>query len=143
MDMVTECKAKSVISDDLLSFFTDNECSEIEVDLLRFMGLHPKAKLSFYVITKAFRISTADLGNALMALVEGDILVHRLDDNGLVTYSLSADENIRARIHKLSDLDWSSAMALKNKLKGRLTSFLLTAGQQLHGQEITQRNQLI
>jgi hypothetical protein len=111
--MVTECKAKSVINDDLLSFLTDNECSEIEVDLLRFMGRHPNAKLSFYAITKAFRISTADLGNALMALVEGDILVHRLDDNGLVTYSLSADEKIRAYIHNLADMDWTAAMALK------------------------------
>jgi hypothetical protein len=143
MDMVTEYKAKSRVSDDLLSFLTDNECSEIEVDLLRFMGQHPKAKLSFYVITRAFRISTVDLGNALMALVERGILVHRLDDNGLVTYSLSTDENIRTYIHKLAALDWSAAMAMKNELKSRMTCYLLTAGQKLHSQEITQRNQLI
>jgi len=116
--MVTECKAKSRVNSDLLSFLMDNECSEMELDLLRFMGQHPWAKLSFYVITRAFRITVIDLGNALMALVNKDILVHRLDDNGLVTYSLSADENIRAYIHKLAAMDWSAATALKNELKG-------------------------
>ena len=121
--MVTEYKARSRVNDGLLSFLSDNECSEIEVDLLRFMGRHPNAKLSFYAITKAFRISTADLGNALMALVERGILVHRLDDNGLVTYSLSADENIRACIQNLAFLDWSAAMALKNELKGRMACY--------------------
>jgi len=121
--MVTQCKAKSVINDDLLAFLTDNECSEIELDLLRFMGRHPKAKLSFYAITKAFRISTADLGNALLALVERDILVHWLDDNGLVTYSLSADENTCASIRKLAYLDWSAAMALKKELKDRMACY--------------------
>jgi hypothetical protein len=117
--MVTEYKAQSRVSDDLLSFLTDNECSEIELDLLRFMGQHPKAKLSFYVITRAFRIAAIELSNALMALVERDILVHRIDDNGLVTYSLSTDENICANIRKLAALDWSAAMTLKNELKGK------------------------
>lgn len=117
--MVTECKAKSMVNDDLLSFLTDNECNEIESELLRFMGRHPKAKLSFHAITRAFYISTADLGSALMALVERDILVRRLDDNGLVTYSLSTDENTCANIRKLAALDWSAAMALKNELKGK------------------------
>ncbi len=121
--MVTEYKAQSRVNNDLLSFLTGNECSEIEVDLLRFMGLHPKAKLSFYVITRAFRIAAIDLGNALMALVERNILVHHLDDNGLVTYSLSADENTCAYIHKLAALDWSAAMALKKELKDRTVCY--------------------
>jgi hypothetical protein len=115
--MVTEYKAKSRVNNNLLSFLTHNECSEIEFDLLRLMGQHPKAKLSFYVITRAFRIAAIDLGNALMALVERDMLAHRLDDNGLATYALSADEKTRAYIIKLASLDWSEAMALKKELK--------------------------
>jgi len=115
--MVIEYMAKSRVDDNLLSFLTDNECSQIEFDLLRFMGRHPKAKLSFYAITRAFRVAAIDLGNVLMALVERDIVVHQMDDNGLVTYSLSADEKISAYIHKLASLDWSTAMAMKKELK--------------------------
>jgi len=117
--MVIEYMEKSKVSADLLSFLADNKCNETEFDLLRFMGQHPRAKLSFYVITQAFRIGAIDLGNALMALVKKNILVHRLDGHGLVTYSLSADEKTRAHIHKLASLDWSKAMSLKKELKDR------------------------
>jgi len=117
--MVIEYMQKSKVNGDLLSFLADNKCSEIEFDLLRFMGQHPKAKLSFYVITQAFRIAAIDLGNALMALVEKGILAHRLDSHGLVTYSLSPDEKTSAHIRELSSLDWSVAMALKKELKDR------------------------
>jgi len=121
--MVTEYKEKSRVNSDLLSFLTDKECSETEFDLLRFMGRHPHAKLNFYVITQAFRIAAIDLGNALMALVERDILVHRLDDNGLVTYSLSSDEKTRAYIHKLASLDWSVAMSMKKELRDKAVCY--------------------
>lgn len=117
--MVIEYMEKSKVSADLLSFLADNKCNETEFDLLRFMGQHPRAKLSFYVITQAFRVAAIDLGNALMALVEKGILVHRLDGHGLVTYSLSPDEKTSAHIRELSSLDWSVAMALKKELKER------------------------
>jgi hypothetical protein len=118
--MVTGYMAKSRVNNELLSFLTDNGCSQVEFDLLRFMGRHPEAKLSFYVITTAFRIAISDLGNALMALVERGLLVHLLNDKGLVTYSLSADEETRAYMHQLASLDWSAAMALKKELKERM-----------------------
>ncbi len=121
--MLTECEAKLKISNSLLSFLTDNECSEIEFDLLRFMGRHPKAKMSFYIITRAFRIAAIDVGNALTALVEKDILMRRLDGNGLITYSLSTDEKPHAYIHKLASLDWSEAMALKKELKANTVCY--------------------
>jgi len=114
--MVIEYMQKSKVNGDLLSFLADNKCSEIEFDLLRFMGQHPRAKLSFYVITQAFRIAAIDLGNSLMALVAKGIVAHHLDDNGLVTYSLSAGEKTRAYIQKLAALDWSVAMAMKKLL---------------------------
>ena len=117
--MVIEYMEKSKLKGGLLSFLSDNKCSEIEFDLLRFMGQHPKAKLSFYVITHAFRISAIDLGNALMALVKRGILAHRLDGHGLVTYSLSPDDETSSHIRELSSLDWSVAMALKKELKER------------------------
>jgi hypothetical protein len=117
--MVIEYMQKSKVNGDLLSFLADNKCGEIEFDLLRFMGQHPRAKLSFYVITQAFRIATIDLGNALMALVKKGILAHWLDGHGLVTYSLSPDEKTSAHIRELSSLDWSVAMALKKELKDR------------------------
>ena len=115
--MVTEYQTKSRINNDLLSFLTDNECSETAFELLRFIGRHPKAKLNFYVITQAFRKTPIDLGKALMALVERDILVHQLDDNGLVTYSLSPDEKTHAYIQELASLDWSVAMSLRKELR--------------------------
>ena len=117
--MVIEYMEKSKVNGDLLSFLADNKCGEIEFDLLRFMGQHPRAKLSFYVITQSFRIAAIDLGNALMALVKKDIVAHRLNGHGLVTYSLSSDEKTRAHIRELSSLDWSVAMALKKELKDR------------------------
>jgi hypothetical protein len=126
--MVIEYRAKSRLSSDLLSFLTDNECSQVEFDLLRFMGRHPRARLSFYVISGAFRISVIELGNALMALVQRGLLLHRLDDNGLVTYSLSADEKTRGYIRKLASLDWSVAMSLKNELNDRATRFRIYGG---------------
>jgi len=115
--MVTGYMAKSRVNDDLLSFLLDNKCSETEFDLLRFIGRHPKAKLNFYVVTQAFRITPIDLGKALMALVERDMVVHQLDDNGLVTYSLSPDEKTHAYIQELASLDWSVAMSLKKELR--------------------------
>lgn len=121
--MVTECRAKLEVYNDLLSFLTDNECSEIEFDLLRFIGRHPKAKLSLHVITRSLRIADVDLGNALMALVEKDILVNRLNGNGLVTYSLSIDEKTSSFIRKLASLDWSEAMSLKKELKDNTTCY--------------------
>ena len=39
------------------------------------------------------------------------------EDNGLVTYSLSADKKTRAHIQELAALDWGEAMALKKELK--------------------------
>ena len=126
--MVTEYQTKSRINNDLLSFLTDNECSETAFELLRFIGRHPKAKLNFYVITQAFRITPSDLGKALLALVERDILVHQLDDNGLVTYSLSPDEKTHAYIQELATLDWSVAMALKKELKDSTSAFRIYGG---------------
>ena len=126
--MVTGYKAKSRVNDDLLSFLLDNKCSETEFDLLRFIGRHPKAKLNFYVITQAFRITPSDLGKALLALVESGIVLHQLDDNGLVTYSLSADEKTREYIHKLASLDWSTAMSLKKELKDSTSAFRIYGG---------------
>jgi hypothetical protein len=87
------------------------------------MGRHPHAKLNFYVITQAFRIAAIDLGNALMVLVEKGIVLHQLDDNGLVTYSLSADEKTRAYVHKLASLDWSVSMSLKKELKDYMVCY--------------------
>lgn len=126
--MVIEYMRKSRVNSDLLSFLADNGCSDTEFDLLRFMGRHPQAKLSFYVIIREFRIAAIDLGNALMALVERGLLVHRLDDNGLVTYSLSGEERIRGYICKLASLDWSVAMALKKELKERTVCFRIYGG---------------
>jgi hypothetical protein len=49
--------------------------------------------------------------------------LYQLDDNGLVTYSLSADEKIRAYLHRLALLDWSTAMSLKKELKDMVVCY--------------------
>ena len=114
--MVTECKVKSMVNNDLLSFLTDNDCSEMQFEMLRFIGRHPKAKLSFHVIAKALGTASTELGNALMALVQNDILIAEINENGLSTYSLSDNSKIAAYVRELAALDWSEAMALKRLL---------------------------
>jgi len=115
--MVTMYKVKPMINDELQSFLEDTGCSRMQFEILRFMGKHPKAKFSLYVIARAMGTGGTDLGNALIGLIERDVLLARADDNSLTTYCLGADNETCGYIYRLADLDWSEAMALKKQLK--------------------------
>jgi hypothetical protein len=115
--MVTMYKVKPMINDELQSFLEDTGCSRMQFEILRFMGKHPKARFSLYVIARAMGTGGTDLGNALIGLIEKDVLLTQVDDNGLTTYCLGADNETCRYIYRLADLDWSEAMALKKQLK--------------------------
>lgn len=114
--MVTMYKIKSMSNNELQSFLEDTGCNSMQFEILRFMGKHPKAKFSLYVIASAMGTGGTDLGNALTGLIEKDVLLARVDDNGLTTYCLGADNETCGYIYRLADLDWSEAMALKKQL---------------------------
>jgi len=114
--MVTMYNVKPMVSDDLQSFLEDTGCSRMQFEILRFAAKHPKAKFSYYVIARAMGSAGSDLGNALIGLIEKDILLSRVDDNGLTTYYLGADNETCGHIYRLADLDWSEAASLKKQL---------------------------
>jgi hypothetical protein len=114
--ITTNYKASIMTGSDLLSFLRDINCNSMQFEMLRYVGRHPRAKLSFYVIAKALGTASTELGDALMALIQKDMLVAQLDDNGVTTYSLSAGRKICNRVCELAALDWSEAMSLKRKL---------------------------
>lgn len=115
--MVTMYKVKPMVNDDLQSFLEDNGCSRMQFEILRFMGKHPKAKFSLYVIARAMGTGGNDLGNALISLIEKDIIVTLLDGNGLITYCLSDHVEVYSYIYYLSALDWGEAASVKKQLK--------------------------
>jgi hypothetical protein len=115
--MVTQCKVDILVTNDLRSFLKKNNCSGTQFELLRFIGRHPNAKLSFSVIASAMGDATADLAKALMSLIEKDILSAQSDEYGLTTYSLSDDRQVYSYICYLANLQWSEAVNLKNQVK--------------------------
>ncbi len=115
--MVTNCQTKPMANSDLLSFLKVTGCNSMHFDLLRFVGRHPKARLSLYVLTRATGTRSITLGNAIIPLLEQDILVAQIDDNGLTTYSLSTSQKTCGYIYRLVNLDWSEARSLRRQLK--------------------------
>jgi hypothetical protein len=105
-----------MVTNDLLSFLKNNNVNSMQFELIRFVVRHPKAKLSFYVIARALGTASTELGNALVALIEKDILIAEINENGLSTYSLSGSNKTDAYIRELAALDWSEAMGLKRLL---------------------------
>jgi hypothetical protein len=85
--------------------------------LLRFVGRHPKAKLSFYVIAKALGTAGVELGNALVGLIQNDIMMAEINEHGLSTYYLSGNGRIEKCVRELAALDWSEALSLKRRLE--------------------------
>jgi hypothetical protein len=115
--MVTMYKVKPMVNDDLQSFLEDTGCSRMQFEILRFMGKHPRAKFSLYVIARAMGTGGMVLGDALIGLIEKDIIVSLVDGNGLVTYCLSDHVEVYSYVYYLSALDWSEASCLKKRLK--------------------------
>jgi hypothetical protein len=117
VDMVIDYKIGSMVGHGLMSFVRENNLSSMQFELLRFVGRHPRAKLSFYVMAKALGTAGIDLGNALVGLIQHDILVAEINEHGLSTYSLSRNTAIDKYVKELAALDWSEALSLKKRLE--------------------------
>jgi hypothetical protein len=114
--MVTMCPEKSMITNDLKSFFTNTGCSSMQFDILRFIGRHPRARFSFFTIARAVGTGGPSLGEAVMGLIQKDMIIAQMDDFGLTTYSLSCNRNSCGYIYELAALDWSEAMSFRDQL---------------------------
>ncbi len=115
--MVIDCKINPMVRNGLLSFVRENNLSSMQFELLRFVGRHPRAKLSFYVIAKALGTAGVELGNALVGLIQNDIMMAEINENGLSTYYLSGNSTIEMNVRELAALDWSEALSLKKRLE--------------------------
>lgn len=120
--MVSNCKLSPITDNDLLQFLRDAGCGSMQFELLRFVGKHPRAKLSFYTIARALGTASVELANSLTALIDREILAAEYDDNGLTTYSLSADGQTCDYICELANMDWIGASNIKKQLEGDLAS---------------------
>jgi hypothetical protein len=117
IDMVMDCKINPMVEGGLMSFVRDNNLSSMQFELLRFVGRHPRAKLSFYVIAKALGTAGVELGNALVGLIQNDILIAEINEHGLSTYSLSNNCRIETYVLELATLDWGEALNLRKRLE--------------------------
>ena len=115
--MVTDCKMNTLVDNDLLSFLKKNNCSGFQFELLRFIGQHPKAKISFATITNALGATEMDAWNALISLIESDFVTTEGNEKGLVIYSLSDDWQIGIYVSELANMDRSTASSLKKQLQ--------------------------
>jgi hypothetical protein len=70
----------------------------MENKLIQFWKRHPKAKLSLYSLGDALDNSSNELRNAVIALKERGILVAQLNDNGLITYTLSTERPLESPV---------------------------------------------
>jgi hypothetical protein len=115
--MVIDCKLNPMVRNGLVSFMRDNNLSSMQFELLRFVGRHPRAKLSFYVMAKAVGTAGVQLGNALVGLIQNDIIMAEITEHGLSTYYLSGNSTIERYVRELAGLDWSEALSLKKRLE--------------------------
>ena len=96
-----------------------NSCSGLELQLLRFWGRYPQAKLSLYTIANALDTARINLRHAITTLVEkGILLKEQHDGNGLTTYSLSSDLQTQEYIEELSKLGRHEIKILEKQLEG-------------------------
>lgn len=115
--MVTELRVNPMtVNNGLEIFLKDNNFSRMQFDVLRFMGRHPRARFSYFVIAMAVGNGGSRLGQALSDLINKDIISTEIDENGLVTYGLSGDIRTCIHVYDLADLDWSEASTLRKQL---------------------------
>jgi hypothetical protein len=100
----------------LLFFLKHIRCSRLQFELLRFLGRHPKAKMSFYVIARHVGMSSIDLRDEIVALIKKEILVSPENGAGFTTYALSGDIMVREHACALANLEWSQAEILRRQL---------------------------
>ena len=101
---------------DTANSYIVNNCSQLELGLLRFWGRHPHAKLSLYTIATAMDTGRINLRYAITALVEKEILKEQHGDNGLTTYVLTSDLQIQEYIDTLVGPNLSDTSSSKKQI---------------------------
>lgn len=115
--MVIELKVNPMaVNNELETFLKDNNFNTTQFDILRFIGRHPRARFSYFVIAMAVGNGSSRLGEALSDLIDKDIISTEIDENGLATYGLYGDIRTCMYIYDLASLDWSEANALRKQL---------------------------
>jgi hypothetical protein len=116
MDMTSEYQDESSREGKLLSFLKHIRCSRLQFELIRFLGRHPRAKLSIDVIARAMGIPSIDLRDDIIALIKKEIVVSPQVGKGLTTYALSGDVRVREYACAVAGLDWSQAEVVRRQL---------------------------
>ncbi|HEY42259.1 MAG TPA: hypothetical protein G4O18_10475 [Dehalococcoidia bacterium] len=100
--MVTLDSAVEIGLNGFLNRYGDTRAKQ---ELLLFWGLHPDARFSRLAVLSAMECSRLDVEKALKSMAN-DNLIDMRSDSGLITYSLTTNENIRQMVALLSTLDW-------------------------------------
>ena len=116
--MVIDCVQYRVANSKLFHFLKENSRNNLELQLIRFWARHPRAKLSLYTIASALDTAKVNLREAIRALIAKGVLQEQQDSNGLITYSLTSDPQMREYIEELTRLDWNEIRILEKQLDG-------------------------
>ena len=98
-------------------------------EVILFWALHPNTKFSRLAIFSAMECSRIDVEKALADMVRDGLLnVH--SQNGLVTYSLTSNEDIRRMVALFSTLDWGQRRIVWNHPRLVHSACNLTPGEE-------------
>lgn len=113
-----------------LSTFLDRHGdTRAKQEAILFWALHPNARFSRLAILSAMDCSRLDAERALKCMVNNE-LVNMHSDNGLTTYSLTANENIRQMVAQLSTLDWGQRQIMFSHARYVQGTYNRTPGQE-------------
>ncbi len=115
---------------DLCAFLKTNGGTRAKQEVLLFWALHPNARSSKLAVLSAAECSRIDVERALMDMVN-DELVDTHCDNGLVTYSLTSNEDIRRMMALFGTLDRSQRRIIFDHTRLVLSTCNLTSGRRL------------
>jgi predicted DNA-binding transcriptional regulator len=116
--MVIDCIQYRVANSKLFHFLKETGSNRLELQLIRFWAQHPRAKLSLYTIASALDTAKINLRDAIRTLIDKGILQEQQDGNGLITYSLTGDQQTQEYIEELAKLDWTEIRILEKQLEG-------------------------
>ncbi len=97
---------------DLILFLENIGCDSVKFQVLQFWARHPQAKMTFCAMAAGVNLSKNMLGHAIADLIEKGILCMQFRENGLITYGLTEDREIRASVEELALLDWNETKSL-------------------------------
>jgi len=103
--MVSYTEVANKVNYDLILFLENIGCNSMKFDILQFWGRHPQVKMTFCAMAAGLNMSRNMLGHAIADLIEKGILCMQFHENGLITYALTGDREMRSYIEKMAMLD--------------------------------------